>query len=99
MEYQVFLSPRAKRDLIAIWKYIAKEDPVTADKFCRDLTLHAYSLKIFPDRTGVLPKKKYARKIPFESYLIYYKVDEVTRSVDILRFWHASRNSGRIRLD
>jgi plasmid stabilization system protein ParE len=59
MDYRVFLTPRAKRDLLGIWKFIARQDSESATKFCTDLTLHAYSLKVFPDRSPEIPRRRF----------------------------------------
>ena len=98
MEYKVTLTPKARRDLTAIWDYIARNNPDTAITFCHDLAQQAYSLKIFPERNFELRKRRNIRKISYQSYLIFYKVHVDQNWVEILRFWHSARDQGRLRL-
>ena len=74
MEYKVTLTPKARRDLTAIWNYIAKNDRAVATTFCHNLAQQAYSLKIFPERNFELPERHNVRKISYQSYLIFYEV-------------------------
>ena len=98
MEYQVALTPRARRDLANIWKYIAKDNPDAATRFCHNLAQHAYSLQTFPERGHELHSRSNVWKVPSERYLIFYKILEEARQVEILRFWHAARDRRHLRL-
>ncbi len=98
MDFKVYLSPRARRDLVEIWTYIAKDSPETASSFCGQLSREALSLRTFPDRGHSLRNRKNVRRIPYSSYLIYFKIDEQNRTVDVLRFRHSARSQHRLRL-
>lgn len=98
MEYKVTLTPKARRDLTAIWNYIAKNDRDAATTFCHELAKQAYSLKTFPERNFELPERRNVRKISYQSYLIFYEVHSDQNWVEILRFWHSARDQGRLRL-
>ena len=37
------------------------------------------------------------RRLVLRSYLIFYEVDKATRTVDILRFWHAARDPDSLK--
>jgi plasmid stabilization system protein ParE len=97
MEYEVVLSPRAKRDLIAIHKYIAKDDHDSATRFCQQLTREAFSLRDYPERHGTLGKISGARKRATDNYLIVYDVFPLIQRMEILRFWHAARDQRKLR--
>jgi plasmid stabilization system protein ParE len=92
------MSTRARRDLTEIWTYIARHDPATASDFCEELVEDAASLRRFSYRGQSFLRRPGKRKLVHGSYLIVYEVDEVMRSVVILRFWHSARDQERMRL-
>ena len=53
---------------------------------------------MFPYRHSSCAGQQNIRKVPYASYLIFYKVHETERIVEILRFWHATRDQRRLRL-
>jgi len=98
MDFGFKVTSQAQRDLRAIWRYIANDDLRVAYRFCDELYSAAESLQNFPHRHGNLVKRPNIRKLPYKAYLIFYKIDEETRTVEILRFWHTARNQNRLRL-
>ena len=98
MEYKVTITPRAKRDLVGIWRYISKDNSNAAGSFCHDLAQHAYSLGIFPIRGTSLSSRPEIRKVPYQNYLIFFKVFSSEHRIEILRFWHGARDQRRLRL-
>jgi plasmid stabilization system protein ParE len=58
----------------------------------------AESLKAFPQKHAGLPRRPHIRKVAHEAYIIFYKIDEELRVVEILRFWHGARDQRRLRL-
>ncbi|MDB4793499.1 type II toxin-antitoxin system RelE/ParE family toxin [Methylacidiphilales bacterium] len=98
MDYRFKIASQAKRDIKNIWLYIARDNSTAADNFCDALLLAAESLQSFPHRIGPIARTSDIRKIAFETYLIFYRVDEKTSTVEILRFWHAARDQNRLHL-
>lgn len=98
MEFQVSLKPRARRDLAEIGNYIAKDNRDRAFSFCQELIKTALALSTFAERGQILRSRRNVRKMPYQNYLIIYQVDEKSRTVEVLRFWHAARNQRRMRL-
>jgi plasmid stabilization system protein ParE len=98
MEFRVTLTPKAERDLQLIGRYIAQTDVRTSYRFCDELVFAAETLQTFPDRHGSFVKRPNIRKLPYRAYLIFYKIDEAAKTVEILRFWHSARDQGRLRL-
>ncbi len=98
MEFQVSLTPLAERDLERIGYYIARTDINAAHRFCDELVFVAETLARFPQRHGALAKRPNIRKLPHQAYLIFYKIDEINHTVEILRFCHAARDQHRLRL-
>jgi plasmid stabilization system protein ParE len=97
--YRVYLSQRARADLFAIRDYIRQSSPQNALAVTLDLLQDAMSLNILPYRYKVhqnrRKRSRTIRSMPAGSYVIYYRVDETDRSVEIMSFRHGSRR--RIR--
>lgn len=95
MDYQVILSPKAVRDLEAIVRYIALENPEAARKLGQRLLEKTEELKTFPFKGQKVPEfdDVSLRQIILKPYRIVYRVEETIKRVSIARFWHASRES------
>jgi len=93
MGFQVFLSGAALNDLEAVVAYIAPHNAPAAERFGTDLLDEALSLEAFPGRGRIVPEfsNPVLREIPFGPYRIVYRIQQTTRAVEILRFWHAAR--------
>jgi plasmid stabilization system protein ParE len=98
VDYGFKIAAQAKRDINNIWRYIARDNPANATDFCDELLLVAKSLKNLPHRHGRLAKRPHIRKVACDAYLIFYKIDEDKRTVEILRFWHSAQDQGRLLL-
>jgi plasmid stabilization system protein ParE len=59
----------------------------------------AESLARFPDRGSNVRRRPGVKKLVCVPYLIFYRVDDVRRSVDVLRFWHGAQNPRDLRLE
>ena len=98
MAYQIIITARAERDLENIRNFIARDNPEAADDFCAKLVREAKSLRTFPHRIGTFAKRPNIRKMPYQAYLIFYKLGDEARTVEILRFWHSALDQRRLRL-
>jgi toxin ParE1/3/4 len=98
MEYRVSVTPRADRDWEGIYRRISEDNPEAAHRFCGELLQQARALKTFPHRAESLLHHGQVRKIPYKSYVIFFQINEETRTVEILRFWHGARDQRRLRL-
>ncbi len=92
------MTSQALRDLKEIGGYAQKLDLTDADEFAQRLLEQAESLTTFPFRHGTFVGQQNIRKVPFRSYIIFYKIYEKDQVVEILRFWHAARDQRRLRL-
>lgn len=85
------LTPVAKEDLLAIWQYIATDNPAAADGLIDDLIDAAECLAAFPslgpDRADLAPNVRYFPRGP---YLIIYRPEP--HGVEVLRFIRAERD-------
>jgi plasmid stabilization system protein ParE len=98
VEFGLKITAQARRDFHSIWRYTSPDDPIAVSEFGERLLRRAESLTTFPHRHGSLIGQRNIRKVPFGSYIIYYKIYEDDRLVEILRFRHAARDQRRLRL-
>ena len=98
MDYQVRLSRSARLDIQDIVRYISIDDPVRALRFGRFLIEHTKSLSQFPELGRIVPEidNPFIREIMVRSYRIVYRVDPEQRTIEVIRFWHAGRNTPQI---
>ena len=81
----------AEKDLLALWDYIAQDNPeaatrllLTIDEKCARL---AANPQLGPARPDIAPEMRY---FPVGSYLILYRI--VTDEVEIVRVLHGARD-------
>ncbi len=98
MEFQVALTPRAEKDLEQIGIHIAKDNPERAQLFCDELMEEEESLHLIPQRGHQIGRRRGIHKLFYGNYLIIYKIETASQTVEILRFWHGARDRNRLRL-
>ena len=98
MEYEVIIARSALGDLEQIRSYIARENPSAAETFCQKLLDACNSLRSFPERGGIIAERPGTRFVLVHRYLIVYRIDDHSRTVRVLRFWHGARERIRMRL-
>jgi toxin ParE1/3/4 len=98
MDFKVFVSSEALRDLERIVAYIALDDVGAGERMGNQLLDAALSLTTLPLRGRVVPefRRPQLREIVFRSYRIIYRVSSVDNSVEIVRFWHGARGFPQI---
>jgi plasmid stabilization system protein ParE len=89
--YSVILSNPASKDLTGIVEYIAADNPDAAERTGFELINLAMSLDSMPYRGSKVKKRLGVLKLVHGKYLIYYRVNERKRTVEILSFKHGSR--------
>jgi toxin ParE1/3/4 len=92
-EYEVFFRPRARKDLIAIYRYIAKHSsPRIAGNYVHRIEKFCLLLASFPERGTAIPERApVLRTIGFERRVtILFKVGE--ERVEILRILYGGRD-------
>ena len=99
--YKIEILSTADQDIIEIARYISEElkTPTAAETLIDKIYDIADSLSGFPyshvlyypiDKTRTL-KHEY-RKIPIDNYLLFYYVDEKSKSIIVSRVIYAKRN-------
>ncbi len=97
-QYKVQLTPRANRDLDAIYQYIAAQllAPDTALKQVERIEQGILDLDTLPYRWPVRTKGAYAgkgyRQAQVDNYTIVYRVDEARKWVIILTVRYSASN-------
>lgn len=93
MDYQVTLSPSARRDLADIVRYISLDAPERAVEFGRFLVVKIKSLGQFPEMGEVVPEfeDSIIREIVVQSYRVIYRVNHESQKIEVIRFWHGRR--------
>jgi toxin ParE1/3/4 len=89
--YTVIFSKSADKDIINIVKHVAVENPQAAKKLGSNLLDLALSLDSMPYRGSKVKKRRGVLKLILGNYLIYYRVNENKRTVEILSFKHGAR--------
>ena len=98
MDYQVVLSPSARRDLRDIARYISLDSPEKALSFGQFLVGKTKVLAQFPEMGRVVPEfaSPELREIVVRSYRVIYRVSHAKHLVEVARFWHAARGVPQI---
>jgi len=93
MDYQVTLSPSARRDLADIVRYISLDAPERAIEFGQFLVAKIKSLGQFPEMGKVVPEfeDSIIREIVVQSYRVIYRVNHESQKIEVIRFWHGRR--------
>lgn len=89
--YSVILSNRAIKHLTDIVEYIAANNPDAAEKIGFELVDLAMSLDSMPYRGSKVKNRLGVLKLVHGNYLLYYRVDEGERTVQVISFKHGAR--------
>jgi toxin ParE1/3/4 len=91
--YKVEITRTAKSDILEIFDHIARDNPVAAANFVRQLEGQIRSLKQYPLRYPIIPEsvdlKREYRHLLYGSYRTIFKVE--AKSVIIVRVIHGAR--------
>ena len=92
--YSVIWRPIAEADLDNIIDYIAQDSPANAKKFGKELRDKTRQLAEFPGtgRSGRPGLPDWLRElVAHKNYIIFYRVLDESRTVEILRVKHAAQ--------
>jgi toxin ParE1/3/4 len=95
MGFQVILAPRAIRDLEAVVRYIAVDNPAAALGLGQTLISKAKAVGQFPESGRIVPEFQDAsiREVLHGNYRIVYRVNSPSQTVEVVRFWHSARGA------
>jgi plasmid stabilization system protein ParE len=89
--FVVVILDEAVEDLKNIVAYIASENPSAAEALGHELLDAAMSLESLPNRGSRVKKRRGLLKLIHGQYLIYYRIQEQKRIVEIVAFKHAAQ--------
>jgi plasmid stabilization system protein ParE len=96
VDYRLFFTQRALGDLSEIVGHIARDDDEVASRFGDALLDHVDLLGRFPHMGNTTRKRPRVRKLVHSPILVYYRVHEAKRQVEILHFRHGSRKPPKL---
>ena len=98
MDYQVVLSLSARADLHDIVRYVSFDAPDRALQFGLFLISRTRLLAQSPELGRVVPEFEdpCIREIVVRSYRVVYRLDHSQHLVEVIRFWHAARDTPEI---
>jgi addiction module RelE/StbE family toxin len=98
MGFKIVFTNPAIADLKTITEYIARNNPVAAEKHGFELIAKTEPLAQFPFLGRSVPEFKIAeiREVIHGSYRIVYRVREDIQAIEILRVWHAARGAPQL---
>jgi plasmid stabilization system protein ParE len=91
VDYQLLYTQRALKDLAEIIGHMADDDAEAAFRFGSSLLDHVGLLTRFPRMGSVIRKRPRVRKLLHSPFLVYYKVDEDKRVIEVVHFRHGAR--------
>jgi plasmid stabilization system protein ParE len=89
--YAVIILEEAYEDLRKIVAYISSENPRAAETLGRELLDEAMSLESLPYRGSRVKKRRGLLKLILGQYLIYYRIQEQKKVVEIVAFKHGAQ--------
>jgi plasmid stabilization system protein ParE len=98
VDYRLLYTQRALNDLAEILGYIAEDDAEAASRFGASLLDHVDLLTSFPRLGGSIRKRARVRKLLHSPMLVYYRINEEKRFIEILHLRHGARKPTKSNL-
>jgi plasmid stabilization system protein ParE len=91
--HEVIFSAQSNRDLGKIVGFLAQKNLPAAERLGNALVDHAFSLSAMPRVGASVSERPQVRRLFHRPwFLIYYRVDDESRVVEIVRFWDVRQN-------
>ena len=95
MKYKLIFLPQARNDAEEVRKYLSQYYSGTVEKFFALLKKRINSLRINPYIYEQYHERSSYRKLVANDYLVFYKVNDDQKRVEIHRILHGSREIER----
>jgi toxin ParE1/3/4 len=91
MDFRVRFQKRALNDLERLVRYIAQDDPITAERFGFALVAAAQHRGAAPETGTPYDTTRGLRSFRFGPYRVYYRILPEQKTLEVLKIWHAAR--------
>jgi plasmid stabilization system protein ParE len=98
MVYRIALSDTAETDLEAAVAFLAQRSPEAAERIGMELVGVIFSLDLLPNRGSPVSARPGLRRLLHRDYLIYYRINEPARLVEVVRIWDGRKNPSSLSL-
>ena len=93
MDYRIVYTQKALADLAGLISHIAEDPPDAAARFGGVLLDHVDLLSRFPRMGRLVRQRSQVRKLVHSPVVVYYRVQQGQRLIEILQFRHGSRKT------
>lgn len=98
MVWRIALTDTAEADLENAVAFLAQLSLESAERIGLELVAVIFSLDQLPNRGAPVKARPGLRKLSHRDYLIYYRINEPARLVEIVRIWDGRRNPTSLTL-
>lgn len=98
MVYRIALTDTAEADLETAVAFLARLSPKAAERIGMELVAVIFSLDQFPYRGSPVSARPGLRRLLHREYLIYYRINEPARLVEVVRVWDGRKNPDSLSL-
>ena len=98
MVWRIALTDTAEADLEAAVAFLSQFSPEAAERIGLELVALIFSLDQLPNRGAPVKARPGLRKLSHRDYLIYYRVNEPARLVEVVRIWDGRKNPTNLML-
>lgn len=93
MDYRIEWSKTSLGDLRDMVRFIAKDDPRTAERFGERLIRRIEETALFPRTGRIVPeyRNETVREVVVTPYRLIYEIDDGRGVLNVLRIWHGAR--------
>ncbi len=92
MDFKILYHEDALADLEEIFEWSREKHPQTTEQFANDLFEHIELLQALPYIGAPIKEHPQLRRLLHSPLYVYYRLDENRGAIEILHFWHSSRN-------
>jgi len=96
VDFKILFSDEALNDLGEIVESIAGDNPDAASRVAQSIIDHVKVLQYFPRVGTIISRRHETRRLVHAPYIVYYRIHENRRVVEILHFWHGSRRQPKL---
>lgn len=98
MAFRIVWSRAATNDFRSLVKFIARDSSVRAEQFGYKIISRIQVLRDYPQIGRVVPEfqRWNLRELLLEPFRIIYRINNSSKLIEIVRIWHAARDTPQI---